>query len=53
MNLPHQMNFFAIAIPGVIAALAIFLVNLKTSVDGQALATPDVKPNPLAKEATH
>lgn len=23
MNLPHQMNFFAIAIPGVIAALAI------------------------------
>ncbi|MGO1062635.1 MFS transporter [Acinetobacter lwoffii] len=53
MNLPHQMNFFAIAIPGVIAALAIFLVNLKTSVDGQALATPDVKPNSLAKEATH
>ena len=29
MNLPHQMNFFAIAIPGLIAALAIFLVNLK------------------------
>lgn len=53
MNLPHQMNFFAIAIPGVIAALAIFLVNLKTSVDGQALATSSVKPNPLAKEATH
>lgn len=34
MNLPHQMNFFAIAIPGVIAALAIFMVNLKTSVEG-------------------
>ncbi len=29
MNLPHQMNFFAIAIPGVIAALAIFPGELK------------------------
>ncbi len=27
------MNFLAIAIPGVIAALAIFLVNLKASVN--------------------
>lgn len=33
LQLPHQMNFLAIAIPGVIAALAIFLVNLKASVD--------------------
>ncbi len=33
-ELPHQMNFLAIAIPGVIAAIAIFLVNLKASVDG-------------------
>ncbi|RYL27101.1 MFS transporter [Acinetobacter piscicola] len=33
LQLPHQMNFLAIAIPGVIAALAIFLVNLKVSVD--------------------
>ncbi|NNP72525.1 MFS transporter [Acinetobacter defluvii] len=33
LQLPHQMNFMAIAIPGVIAALAIFLVNLKASVD--------------------
>ena len=33
-ELPHQMNFLAIAIPGVIAALAIFLVNLKSSVEG-------------------
>ncbi|ERS03014.1 major facilitator transporter [Acinetobacter sp. COS3] len=32
-ELPHQMNFLAIAIPGVIAALAIFLVNLKASVN--------------------
>ncbi|WP_216935456.1 MULTISPECIES: aromatic acid/H+ symport family MFS transporter [unclassified Acinetobacter] len=53
MNLPHQMNFFAIAIPGVIAALAIFLVNLKTSVDGQVLATSSAKPDILTKEAIH
>ena len=30
-ELPHQMNFLAIAIPGVIAAFAIFLVNLKVA----------------------
>ena len=35
LELPHQMNFLAIAIPGFIAALAIFLVNLQASVDGQ------------------
>lgn len=35
LELPHQMNFLAIAIPGVIAALAVFLVNLKASVDGE------------------
>lgn len=34
-ELPHQMNFLAIAIPGVIAALAVFMVNLKVSVDGE------------------
>ena len=34
LELPHQMNFLAIAIPGFIAALAIFLVNLKASVEG-------------------
>lgn len=33
LQLPHQMNFLAIAIPRVIAALAIFLVNLKASTD--------------------
>ena len=38
LELPHQMNFLAIAIPGVIAAIAIFLVNLKASVDGKTLA---------------
>jgi AAHS family benzoate transporter-like MFS transporter len=34
LQLPHQMNFMVIAIPGVIAALAVFMVNLKASVDG-------------------
>ena len=33
MNLPHQMNFLVIAIPGVVAALAIFMVNLQASVE--------------------
>lgn len=36
-ELPHQMNFLVIAIPGVIAALAIFMVNLKASVEGSAV----------------
>jgi simple sugar transport system permease protein len=31
----NMNGFLAIAIPGVIAALAIFFVNLKVSVDGQ------------------
>ena len=34
LQLPHQMNFLVIAIPGVIAALAVFMVNLKVSVEG-------------------
>ncbi|NUG52679.1 aromatic acid/H+ symport family MFS transporter, partial [Acinetobacter lactucae] len=38
-ELPHQMNFLAIAIPGVIAALAIFMVNLKASVAEQTPST--------------
>lgn len=32
-ELPHHMNFMVIAIPGVIAALAIVMVNLKVSVE--------------------
>ena len=43
LELPHQMNFLAIAIPGFIAALAIFLVNLQASVDGQH--TPSTESN--------
>ncbi|MDO7208670.1 aromatic acid/H+ symport family MFS transporter [Acinetobacter nosocomialis] len=39
LELPHQMNFLAIAIPGVIAALAIFMVNLKASVTAQTPST--------------
>lgn len=51
-ELPHHMNFIAIAIPGVIAALAIILVNLKVSVEAnQAKAQPlqhrpDPSPSP-------
>ena len=37
-ELPHQMNFLAIAIPGVIAACAIFMVNLRVSVDANSTA---------------
>ncbi|POU21760.1 aromatic acid/H+ symport family MFS transporter [Acinetobacter sp. ACNIH3] len=51
MELPHQMNFFAIAIPGVIAALAIFLVNLRASVDGEVLEISESSEAILAKEA--
>ncbi|WP_180176422.1 MULTISPECIES: aromatic acid/H+ symport family MFS transporter [unclassified Acinetobacter] len=51
-ELPHQMNFFAIAIPGVIAALAVFMVNLKSSVEGQALAESAVKSSPVAQKVT-
>lgn len=31
LQLPHQMNFMMIAIPGVIAAVAVFLVNVKNA----------------------
>ena len=52
MNLPHQMNFFAIAIPGVIAALAILMVNLKASVDAKALTESSANSNLVAQEST-
>ena len=52
MNLPHQMNFFAIAIPGVIAALAIFMVNLKASVDAKALTASNANNNSVAQKST-
>ena len=35
LELSHQTNFLFIAIPGVIAAIAIFLVNLNAAVDGK------------------
>lgn len=38
-DLPHQMNFLAIAIPGIIAAIAIFSVNLKKSVENSTPVT--------------
>ena len=51
-ELPHQMNFLAIAIPGIIAAIAIYLENLKVSVDAKALVQPGVNATPIAKKAT-
>lgn len=42
-ELPHQMNFLAIAIPGIIAALAIFMVNLKASVTAQSAPNFDTQ----------
>ncbi|TCH65178.1 MFS transporter [Acinetobacter sp. ANC 4862] len=51
-ELPHQINFLAIAIPGIIAAVAIYLVNLKASVDGQSLAAHEVKAKPITQKAT-
>ncbi len=42
LQLPHQMNFLVIAIPGVIAAFAIFMVNLRASVEGEKMKQPDV-----------
>ncbi len=33
-ELSHQMNFLVIAVPGVIAAVAIGIINLRVSVDG-------------------
>ena len=40
-DLPHQMNFIAIAIPGGIAALAIMLVNLNVAVDAQQIVVAE------------
>ena len=55
LEFSHQMNFLAIAIPGVIAALAIFLVNLKRSVDGEPLAdqkqqNPSLSTHPISSK---
>lgn len=44
VELPRQMNFFVIAILGAIASIAVFMVNLKTSVEGVK-----AHPAPIAK----
>ncbi|WP_374573780.1 aromatic acid/H+ symport family MFS transporter [Acinetobacter sp.] len=44
LELPHQMNFLAIAIPGAIAAVAVCMVNLNASVEGAK-----AHPAPIAK----
>ena len=51
LELPHQMNFLVIAIPGVIAAFAIFMVNLRASVEGEKVKQPDSVVNP--KQTAH
>lgn len=44
LELPHQMNFLAIAIPGAIATVAVCMVNLNASVEGAK-----AHPAPIAK----
>lgn len=51
LELPHQMNFLVIAIPGVIAALAIFMVNLRASVEGEKVKQSDLVVSP--KQTAH
>lgn len=51
LELPHQMNFLVIAIPGVIAALAIFMVNLRASVEGNKVTQPNLVEN--TKQTAH
>ena len=46
LELPHQMNFLVIAVPGFIAALAIFFVNLNASVEKtQTVEAPTTQQN--------
>ncbi|RKG35566.1 MFS transporter [Acinetobacter rongchengensis] len=49
LQLPHQLNFMIIAVPGVIAALAIFMVNLKVSTESRAKQSNDFAKNSAAK----
>ncbi|BCU64806.1 hypothetical protein F941_01575 [Acinetobacter bouvetii DSM 14964 = CIP 107468] len=53
LELPHQMNFLAIAIPGAIAALAVFLVNLKASVEGSKEQQAVPVKSPVIKSAAN
>ena len=43
LELPHAMNFLAIAIPGAIAAISIMLVNLNSSVESNKQAIEAVE----------
>lgn len=49
LQLPHQLNFMIIAIPGVIAALAIFMVNLKVSTESTAKQSNEFAKNSAVK----
>lgn len=51
-ELPHQMNFMVIAIPGVIAAAAICLVSLKASVEGAKAKQNAIDLNPASSETS-
>lgn len=51
LELPHQMNFMVIAIPGVIAAFAIFMVNLSASVEGEKVKRENLVQN--VKQTAH
>ena len=42
LELSHQTNFLFIAIPGIIAAIAIFLVNLSAAVDSKKTQPPQM-----------
>ena len=54
LHLPHQMNFLVIAVPGIIAAVAIYMVNLKASVDGvTAQQQSQVENKNIVNNVTH
>ncbi len=54
LHLPHQMNFLVIAVPGIIAAVAIYMVNLKASVDGvTAQKQSQVENKNIVNNVTH
>ncbi len=42
LHLPHQTNFLFIAVPGLIAAIAIFLVNLTAAVESKKVVSDPI-----------